>query len=123
MLSIAFKNHAHTVTGMRANVMPLARISIVVVLKFSALNNAASEKIAALASQTFSPALGGRKNDAVMPTSEHTVSHNEAKFSVGNAISRAPICSGSRKFPNPNCGAAVSTKNTINEPCSNRTAA
>src|SRR5271157_4748058 len=123
MLRSALTNHAHTVTGMRGKVMPFARIAIVVIAKFSALNNAASEKRAALASHRLIPSVNGKKKDAVIPTNEPTVIQNESRFSEGNAISSAPICKGRRKFPKPNCGAAVSTKKTISEPCSSRMAA
>jgi hypothetical protein len=96
MLKIAFTNHAHTVTGMRGKVMPFVRISIVVVVKFSALNNAASEKSEALASHTLIPFASGKKNEVVIPTKHPTVIHNESRFSDGNAISSAPICKGKR---------------------------
>ena len=96
MLKIALRNHAQTVTGMRGKVMPFARSSIVVVVKLSALNSAASEKRAALASHRLIPFASGKKNDAVIPTKEPTVIQNESRFNDGNAISSAPICSGRR---------------------------
>ena len=116
MLKMALTNHAHTVTGMRGKVMPLARNSIVVVMKLSALHNAASEKRAALASHRLIPFDSGKKKDAVIPTKEPAVIQKESRFNEGNAISAAPICRGRRKLPKPNCGAAVSTKKTIREP-------
>ena len=58
-----------------------------------------------------------------MPASEATVIQKQSRFIVGNAISDAPICSGNKKLPKPNCGAAVSTKKTISEPWSRRMAA
>jgi hypothetical protein len=38
-------------------------------------------------------------------------------FNRGNAIPRAPICSGNTKLPNAFWGATLSTKNTISVPC------
>ena len=38
-------------------------------------------------------------------------------FRKGNAISRAPICNGIRKFPNPPVSMAVKRKNTMMVPC------
>jgi hypothetical protein len=55
MLKIALMNHAQTVTGIRGKVIPGARSSIVVVVKFSALNSPARQKTDALATHTFKP--------------------------------------------------------------------
>src|SRR5208283_641578 len=123
MLRMALMNQAHTVTGMRGRVIPFARISIVVVVKFKELNNAAREKTAALASHRLIPLFNGKKKEVAIPNREPTVIQNESKFSEGKAISSAPICNGRRKFPKPSCGAAVSTKKTISEPWSKRIAA
>ena len=123
MLRMAFTNQAHAVTGIRGKVMPVVRSEIVVTQKFRALRRAASEKIAALMSHRSIPSLSGRKNEAVMPARDATVSQSERQFNTGKAISSAPICRGRRKLPNPSCGAAVKTKNTISEPWSRRTAA
>src|SRR5216683_1647827 len=52
---IAVINQAHTVSGMRIMVMPLARISSVVVIKFSAPINAPRQKIAMLVIHRSAP--------------------------------------------------------------------
>jgi len=41
----------------------------------------------------------------------------DSAFRNGNAISRAPIWSGMRKFPNPPVRTAVNRKNTMIVPC------
>src|SRR6185436_15432388 len=41
----------------------------------------------------------------------------ESAFRNGNAMSRAPVWSGIRKFPKPLTGAVDSTKNTMMVPC------
>src|SRR5437879_3393806 len=91
---IALLNQAQTVSGSRGSVMPGARRSIVVTLKLSALRREAAQKMATLTIQSVMADCGERKNVAVMPKSEATVSQNARRFSVGKAISRAPICSG-----------------------------
>ena len=58
-LSIALRNHAHTVIGSRGRLMPSARKSIVVTVKFSALSKAPNTKRAALPSHRLIPASGG----------------------------------------------------------------
>src|SRR5271165_649500 len=96
MLKMALMNHAHTVTGKRGSVMPFARRSIAVTLKLMATSRDARQNIATLATHNLTPCPGAKKNDAVIPATAATVNHNAAKFSFGNAVSRAPICSGSR---------------------------
>src|SRR2546429_5603388 len=91
---MAVMNQAQTVSGNRGRVMPGARRSMVVTLKLSALSSDAAQKMATLTIQSVMAGCGERKNVAVMPKSEATVSQNARRFSVGKAISRAPICSG-----------------------------
>src|ERR1700730_12198013 len=86
-LRMALISQAQTVTGRRGIVRPLARSSMVVMVKFSALNREARENTAALASQIFKPVLAGRKTEAVMPRKEAKVSQREKRLSAGKAIS------------------------------------
>src|SRR6266851_3066826 len=91
---MALMNQAHTVKGSRGRVIPLARKSMVVTLKFSALRREAAQKMATLTIQSVIPGWGELKNAPVMPANEATVAQNARRFSVGKAISRAPIWSG-----------------------------
>ena len=38
-------------------------------------------------------------------------------FSLGNAMSGAPICSGSTKFPKPPTASGTTPRNTMMVPC------
>ncbi len=89
-------NQAQTVTGSRGNVMPLARKSIVVTTKLSALSAAATQNTATDASQSVRPVSGGQKNAATMPNTDATVSQKPRRVRRGNAISLAPICVGKK---------------------------
>src|SRR6266478_3424349 len=80
--------------NMRGSDIPLARRSMVVTLKLSALRRDAAQKMATLTIQSVIPDWGEIKNAPVRPTNEATVAQNARRFSVGKAISRAPICSG-----------------------------
>src|SRR6266702_8672643 len=91
---MALMNQAQTVKERRGRVMPGARRSMVVTLKLSALSRDAAQKMATLTIQRVMPNGGERKNVVVRPKSETTVAQNARRFSVGKAISRAPICSG-----------------------------
>src|SRR5258708_27034977 len=91
---MALMNQAQTVSGRRGRVMPRARRSMVVTLKLSALSRDAAQKIATLTIQSVMAGRGGMKNVEVKPRSEATVAQKAKRFSVGKAISRAPICSG-----------------------------
>src|SRR6266481_7405604 len=90
MPRMALMNHAHTVTGIRGSDIPLARRSMVVTLKLSALRREAAQKMATLTIQSVIPDGGEIKNAPVMPTNEAPVAQNARRFSVGKAISRAP---------------------------------
>src|SRR6266446_815509 len=94
MPRMALMNQAQTVKGRRGRVMPWARRSMVVTLKLSALRRDAAQKMATLTIQSVMADCGEIKNVAVKPKSEATVAQNASRFSVGKAISRAPICSG-----------------------------
>src|SRR5216683_8413776 len=91
---MALMNQAQTVRGSRGRVMPWARRSMVVTLKLSALSSDAAQKMATLTIQSVMADWEEIKNVAVKPKSEATVAQNASRFSVGKAISRAPICSG-----------------------------
>src|SRR2546429_4312006 len=97
MPRMALRNHAHTVTGIRGSDIPLARRSMVVTLKLSALRRDAAQKMATLTIQSVIPDWGEIKNAPVRPANEATVAQNARRFSVGKAISRAPICSGRKR--------------------------
>src|SRR5215471_15973424 len=66
------------------------------------------------------PACGapsGTKNDTVSVTIAATIVHTETMFSVGNAMSRAPIISGMQKFPNAPIRIGVTAKKIMIVPC------
>ena len=65
-LRMALRNQAQTVTGRRGRVMPVARRSMVVTLKFRALARAAAQKSATLTIQRVMPACGTRKKAVVI---------------------------------------------------------
>src|SRR5579864_2920313 len=111
---IAVMNHDHTVNGIRIMVMPLARMSSVVVRKFNAPINDATQKIAMLVIHRSAPnpspgpadgsALSGAypvqpcsgappdtKNAARMTMNPTNVVQNDSMFRTGNAMSGAPI--------------------------------
>src|SRR6516162_8554369 len=111
---IAVTNHAQHVSGMRIKVMPFARMSRVVVMKFSAPINAPMQKIAILIIQRSAPrpspgpadgsALSGAypvqpcsgappvtKKAATRTMNPRNVVQNESMFRTGNAMSDAPI--------------------------------
>ena len=90
----ALMNQAHTVIGSRGRVIPGARRSMVVTVKFSAVRRDAAQKIATLTSQSVMPEVGAVRKAMVMPKSEATVAQKESRFSKGKAISRAPIWRG-----------------------------
>ena len=108
-------NQAQTVSGMRISVMPGARMSIVVEMKFTELSSDAKQKIKMLTihivwpipspgpvtsprplsgGYAVQPLIGappGTTNAAIMQRNATTVSQNESIFSRGKAISGAPI--------------------------------
>src|SRR5215469_15904870 len=107
-------NHDQTVSGIRISVMPLARRSSVVVMKFSAPINDAIQKIAMLVIHKSAPspspgpaegtALSGgypvqpwsggppvTKNAAKRTMNATNVVQNDSMFRTGNAMSGAPI--------------------------------
>ena len=94
VLRIPLMNQAQTVSGSRGRVMPRARRSMVVTLKLMPLQREAREKSATLAVQRVMPVSGAARNAMVRPMSEAAVAQKESRFSLGKAISRAPICSG-----------------------------
>jgi hypothetical protein len=88
---IVLMNQAQTVKGKRGRVMPWARRSITVMVKMRALSRDAAQKMPTLTIQRVMAGWGGKKNVAVRPKSEATVSQNAKRFSAGKAISRAPM--------------------------------
>src|SRR5579859_4687692 len=90
-LRIAVRNHAHTVIGSRGIVIPRARCSITVTLRFSAAKTIPIEKHTTPSSQIVAPAAGVKKTEAVIPASAAAVIQKETPLNRGNAISRAPI--------------------------------
>src|SRR5260370_32620419 len=112
MPRMALMSEAQTVTGSRGRVMPLARRSIVVTLKLSALRRDAAQKMATLTIQSVIPDWGEIKNAPVIPGNEATVAQNARRFSVGKATSRAPICSGRKSLPKQAWGGAARTRKT-----------
>src|SRR5260370_39594957 len=68
MPRMALMNHAHAVTGIRGSDIPLARRSMVVTLKLSALRREAEQKMARLTFQRGIPDGAEIKNAHVIPT-------------------------------------------------------
>jgi hypothetical protein len=67
---------------------------MVVTLKLTPLEREARENSATLAIQIVMPVSGATRNAIVRPRSEAAVAQKASRFSLGKAISRAPICSG-----------------------------
>src|SRR5215471_2329332 len=66
------------------------------------------------------PAWGapsGTKNDTVSVAVAATIVHSETMFSVGKAMSRAPISSGTQKFPKAPIKIGVTAKKIMIVPC------
>ncbi len=82
-LRIALMNHAQTVIGILGSVMPSVRRSMVVTVKFSALNSAASEKTEALMSQRFMPEFIVTKKEAIIPIRDPAVIQKQSRLSDG----------------------------------------
>ncbi len=57
------------------------------------------------------------RNEIKMMIAPGRTVQNESMLRKGKAMSRAPIWSGMRKFPNPETGASERTKNTMIVPC------
>src|SRR5260370_1384172 len=114
---IAVMNHAQHVSGMRIMDMPLARISSVVVMKFSALINAPTQNNPMLMTHKSAPAPSPGPADGsaltrgdpvhpcswTRPTTKEAdsitlypinVTQNESMFKTGKAMSAAPILMG-----------------------------
>src|SRR5882724_6075440 len=115
-LRTAVTYHAQTVRGRRINVIPSVRASVTVTQKFTEDSMAPTEKQTTLRSQRAIPECMGKKNEAETPSNDASVSQNDKPLRNGSAISFAPICRGKKKYPKPNCGAAVRTKKTISDP-------
>src|ERR1041385_3949619 len=109
---------AHTSSGMRQKLMPGARIVMIVTRKFSAvaIDDApanctpmvkniwpigTSVDKGAYAVQPVANEPPGAKNDAVIIAPPIGSSQYDSAFSRGNAMSGAPIISGSTKFASP----------------------
>ena len=114
-LRIAVTSQAHTVSGMRHSVMPGARRSTVVAIKFSEPSGDAAEKIRMPASQSVwpmpspgpvispmplsggyavQPLMGAPPGTAKAASTQKnaiSVSQNDSILRRGNAISGAPI--------------------------------
>jgi len=95
---MALMNQAHTVNGSRGSVIPWARRSMVVTLKLSALHRDAAQKIGNADDPERDIGVREIKNAPVRPTNEATVAQKASRFSVGKAISRAPICAAGSSF-------------------------
>ena len=52
-----------------------------------------------------------------MMTAPRTATQNESMFSTGNAMSRAPIIRGMRKFPKHPTRIGITTRNTMIVAC------
>src|SRR5271169_2256260 len=59
----------------------------------------------------------GTKNETIMQEPATTFVQNDIRFSVGNAMSRAPIMRGIRRFPNAPMRIGVIAKKIISVPC------
>src|SRR3954462_13574193 len=109
---------AHTSSGMRQNDMPGARIVMIVTRKLSAvaIDDApenctpmvkniwpigASVLSGAYAVHPVANEPPGAKNEQVIMVPAISTMQNDSSFTRGNAISSAPIISGSTKFASP----------------------
>src|SRR5262245_51618835 len=63
------------------------------------------------------PAPPPTKNDARMVMNAGHMNQYDIMFSLGNAMSRAPIISGMRKLPNAPVSQGMMTKKIITEAC------
>ena len=115
--STAVTKRAQTVSGRRKNVSPGARRFNTVVMKLTAVRSdeipstrrASSHRVCPFGCTAESGAYDVQpdwaappvtKKDQRMRTAPGTAVQNENMLSVGNAMSRAPICSGTTKLPN-----------------------
>src|SRR5207302_11089130 len=85
MPRMALRNHAHTVMGMRGSDIPLARRSMEVTLKLSALKRDAAQKMATLTIKSVIPDGGEIKNASCRPNTEATEAQNTRRISVAKA--------------------------------------
>ena len=109
---------AHTSSGMRQKLIPGARIVMIVTRKFSAvaIDDAPANctpivknscpigtevESGAYAVQPVANDPPGARNDAVIMRPATGSIQNDSAFSRGNAMSGAPIISGSTKFASP----------------------
>ncbi len=128
----AVTNWPHTNKGIRVNVIPGARIFKMVTRKFMPvivepipMRNTAAHHIEVPAAPcndiggySVQPATG-----APMRNDEYSIRPATGKIqyatmlSHGNATSRAPICTGMTRFPNPPVSSGMITNQTIVDPC------
>src|SRR5437868_3155453 len=139
-INIEVTNQLQQVSGMRINVIPGARCLTVVATKPTALMSDDRQNRPILTSQRSVPkpcpgpaeasalrggycvqpapdAPPGTKKAAISTRKDISAVQNPAAVSRGNAIFRAPSCSGRKNVPKPPCGTVESTKKTINVPC------
>ena len=134
-------NQPQVLKGSRHRLMPLVRMSRVVVMKFNEPSNWPMQKIPMDAAQRTTPmpspgpatdpsALRGAycvqpprvgpsltKNDAIRTRKATNVTQNDIMLKRGKGISSAPTWMGKKKLPNAAKGAVVSTKKTMMVPC------
>src|SRR5437868_6043540 len=138
---IEVMNQPQVLKGRRHRLIPLVRMSSVVVIKFKEPSNWPMQKIAIDAAQRTTPvpspgpatdpsALSGAycvqpprvgpsltKKDAIMTRNATKVTQNDIILKRGKGISSAPTWIGKKKLPKAAKGAVVSTKKTMIVPC------
>src|ERR1700730_17828297 len=134
-------NQPHVLSGIRHRLLPLVRMSSVVVMKFNEPSNWPTQKIASEVAHRTTPrpcpgpateptALNGAycvhppsvgpsptKNEETSTRKATNVTQNDIMLKCGNGMSSAPTWMGRKKFPNAANGAVVSTKKTMIVPC------
>src|SRR5579864_9014168 len=138
---IEVMNQPQVLIGSRQRLMPLVRMSRVVVMKFNEPSNCPIQKIAMDAAQRTTPipspgpatdpsALSGAywvqppsvgpsptKNDKSMTQNATNVVQKDIMLKCGNGMSSAPVWIGMKKLPKAAKGATVSTKKTMKVAC------
>src|SRR5204862_6164845 len=134
-------NQAQVLNGSRQRLMPLVRMSRVVVMKFKDPRNCPTQKRAIEIAHRTTPlpspgpatdptALSGAycvqpprvgpsptKKDETRTTNATNVTQNDIMLNRGKGMSSAPTWIGKKKLPKPANGAVVSTKKTMMVAC------
>jgi len=117
MLRMEFRNHAQMVIGSRGSGIPSRANRLSSARKIQrAQQSANAEDRRACQPNIYASLLARRKNEAVMPTSETTVSQKETRFNVGTPSLKRQSAAAANSWPKPSCGAAVQHKENHQRP-------